>query len=304
MAARPSVDPKWSANDDPNNIIEPTASLKENGIESGGVWGRENLNWMFGALSKWVDWIRSYALDKDNNLSDVASATLAFNNLKQNATAAITGVVRISDSTTSNSSTVAATSNSVRLTKTVADAASNAANSANNNANLRALKTNNLSDLANPSTAFSNIKQAATASASGVVKISNSTTTTSSDTAASSTAVKSAKDVADSAKSQSQVLTDGILTFKADWNGSYYNVQDRLGNASSFIALYTTGNGTVTVDHLFGTLDYDVQLTAVSSSSRVCTYSSKTANDFEIYVRDPTGNLVSQEDVIITIYKG
>lgn len=99
MAAKPTQDPKWVASDNPNEIIEPTPALKNNGILSGGVWGREHLNWMFNAVSKWIDWIRSYAMDKSLNLSDVDSAPISFNNIKQSATTTSTGVVEEATST-------------------------------------------------------------------------------------------------------------------------------------------------------------------------------------------------------------
>ncbi len=93
MATKPTQDPKWVTSDDPNEIIEPSPALKTNGVQSGGIWGREHLNWMFNSLSKWIDWVRSYAMDKDNNLNDVADKPSAFNNIKQGATTSSTGVV-------------------------------------------------------------------------------------------------------------------------------------------------------------------------------------------------------------------
>lgn len=96
MAAKPTQDPKWVTSDDPLHIIEPTAPQKLNGIVSGSIWGREHLNWMFNSISKWIDWVRSYAMDKDNNLSDVTNTTTAFSNIKQAATTSATGVVKLS----------------------------------------------------------------------------------------------------------------------------------------------------------------------------------------------------------------
>ena len=81
MAAKPSVDPKWSTSQDPVNIIEPTPALKTSGVISGGVWGREHLNWMFNSVGQWIDWIRSYAMDKDNNLSDLVDKGVSRTNL-------------------------------------------------------------------------------------------------------------------------------------------------------------------------------------------------------------------------------
>lgn len=99
MATKPTQDPKWVASDDPAQIIEPSAAFKNNGILSGGVWSRENLNWMFNAISKWIDWVRSYALDKDNNLSDLDNKATAFTNIKQAATTTSTGVVELATDT-------------------------------------------------------------------------------------------------------------------------------------------------------------------------------------------------------------
>lgn len=84
MAVKPTLDPKWSTSNNPLDNIEPTESLKIGGVPAGGVWGREFLNWQFYAISQWVDWVRSSALDKDNNLSDLTNANTARTNLGLN----------------------------------------------------------------------------------------------------------------------------------------------------------------------------------------------------------------------------
>jgi len=81
MATKPTVDPKWSTNNVATDNIEPTQSYKDGGVVDGGVIGREHLNWQFFAISQWVDWVRAYALDKDNNLSDLTSVSAARTNL-------------------------------------------------------------------------------------------------------------------------------------------------------------------------------------------------------------------------------
>lgn len=98
MAAKPTEDPKWVTTDDPQHIIEPTAALKLNGVGSGSVWGREHLNWMFNANSKWIDWVRSDALGKDNSLSELTNKPQSFDNIKQDATESYKGVVELATS--------------------------------------------------------------------------------------------------------------------------------------------------------------------------------------------------------------
>lgn len=93
--AKPTEDPKWVTSEDPQHIIEPTAPQKINGILSGGIWTREYLNWMFFAISKWIDWVRSNAMDKDSNLSDLENKVTAFGEIKQDATTTVTGVVAL-----------------------------------------------------------------------------------------------------------------------------------------------------------------------------------------------------------------
>mgnify|MGYP003384788991 CR=1 FL=1 len=97
--AKPTEDPKWVTSEDPQHIVEPTTPQKLNGILSGGIWAREYLNWMFFAISKWIDWIRSNAMDKDNNLSELSDKATAFGAIKQSATTSATGVVALATGT-------------------------------------------------------------------------------------------------------------------------------------------------------------------------------------------------------------
>lgn len=135
--AKPTQDPKWVTTDDPANIIEPSAGAKLNGITSGGIWAREHLNWMFNALSKWVDWVRdnvrsntendaryiqqSYlpTLRNASNLNTgvVADARLPLGTLSAK------GIVQLDHTTTSNSTATAATSSAVRDTWIIAASA-------------------------------------------------------------------------------------------------------------------------------------------------------------------------------------
>lgn len=91
MAAKPSLDPKWSTSNNTLDNIEPTESLKIGGVPAGGVWGREFLNWQFYAISQWIDWVRSSALDKDSNLSDLTNVETARTNLGLNSTSVTLG---------------------------------------------------------------------------------------------------------------------------------------------------------------------------------------------------------------------
>lgn len=93
MAQKPTQNPSWVTNNSATEMTEPTPSLKINGVQSGGIWGREHLNWMFNAHSKWVDYIREYGLDKENSLSELTDKPTAFNNIKQDATTSLKGVV-------------------------------------------------------------------------------------------------------------------------------------------------------------------------------------------------------------------
>lgn len=162
MAAKPTQDPKWVTSDDPNEIIEPSPALKTNGVQSGGIWGREHLNWMFNSLSKWVDWIRSFAMDKDNNLSDVADKPSAFTNIKQNATTTTTGVVEQATQTETLNGTANKFPDAAAI-KTERDKL--------------LVKTSNLNDVVDKPTAFNNIKQNATTTSTGVVEKATDTET-------------------------------------------------------------------------------------------------------------------------------
>ncbi len=152
MATKPTQDPKWVTSDDPNEIIEPSPALKTNGVQSGGIWGREHLNWMFNSLSKWIDWVRSSAMDKDNNLNDVVDKPTAFNNIKQNATTTSTGVVEKATDTETESGTSGKFPDASSIVSKFLK------------------KSDNLSSVANKITSFDNIKQPATTSYTGVVE--------------------------------------------------------------------------------------------------------------------------------------
>ena len=79
--AKPTQDPKWVTTDDPVNIIEPTAGAKLNGITSGGIWARENLNWMFNTISKWIDWVRDNVRSNTENDARYVQHTAVVNNV-------------------------------------------------------------------------------------------------------------------------------------------------------------------------------------------------------------------------------
>lgn len=152
MATKPTQDPKWVTSDDPLHIIEPTTPIKTNGIVAGGIWGREHLNWMFNSISKWIDWVRSYAMDKDNNLSDVANTTTAFNNIKQVASTTVTGVVEQATGAEITAGTISKFPDAAGVKTAYLQ------------------KADNLSNVASAATSFNNIKQVASTTATGVVE--------------------------------------------------------------------------------------------------------------------------------------
>lgn len=92
-----------------------------------------------------------------NNLSDVANAATAFGNIKQSATDTATGVVELA--------TIAETTTGTDTVRAVTPAGVKAVG------DLKLAIANNLSDVANAATAFGNIKQAASESATGVVEL-------------------------------------------------------------------------------------------------------------------------------------
>lgn len=81
MATKPTIFPDWSMNNVSSDNIEPVDSLKAGGIPSGGIWGRQFLNWQFYAIAQWIRYVDEDMLDKKNNLSDVPNKLLARNNL-------------------------------------------------------------------------------------------------------------------------------------------------------------------------------------------------------------------------------
>lgn len=140
---------------------------------------------------------------------DAATRTIAANAASTSAS----GVVQLSDSTSTTSSVLAST-------PTATKAAYDLANTANTTANAAAPKTTTISTTA-PLTGGGDLStnrtlavSAASTSASGVVQLSDSTSTTSSTLAATSTAVKSAYDLANAAVPKSTLTTKGdLLTY-------------------------------------------------------------------------------------------
>lgn len=156
--------------------------------------------------------------------------------------------------------------------------------------NRNILKADNLSTVNNPATSFNNIKQAATESSSGVV-----------EKATPLEAISGASDKFMDSELTLSLIGRRVLTFRVNWNGSSYDVVDILGN-SGFILITTSGAGTFTVDHSQSTTSYGVHVTAIDSAARTCTYSNVTSNDFEVYIRDSSGSLVSNQDAIVTLF--
>lgn len=73
--AKPDVTtlPIFASEDTPElgATIRPTDEMQKFGIPSGGVWGREFLNWQFKSIGEWLEWVNNFALDSEKNLSDV-----------------------------------------------------------------------------------------------------------------------------------------------------------------------------------------------------------------------------------------
>ncbi len=125
-------------------------------------------------------------LAKANNLSDVANAAAAFNEIKQPASNTVTGVVELADDGESTAG-LAVQANDSRLSNSrtpTAHAASHAANgsdavtlsisqvtSLQASLDAKLAKANNLADVANAAAAFDAIKQNASTSATGVVQL-------------------------------------------------------------------------------------------------------------------------------------
>jgi len=91
--AKPTENLDWATNGTAQEIVEPTTGMRTEGIKSGGSWYRENLNWMFNGLGKWINYLRDDVLDKDNNLSELVDKAASFDNIKQGATGSYAGVV-------------------------------------------------------------------------------------------------------------------------------------------------------------------------------------------------------------------
>ena len=155
------------------------------------------------------------------------------------------------------------------------------------------LVSDNLSTVNNAVTSFNNIKQPATETDTGVV-----------EKAGLVDGINKTPDKFVDTDLFDKLLGYRLATFKANWNGSSYVVEDRIGTPSVSVILSNTGAGTLTVDHALNTLNYDVQLTSVNATTSSCSYSGKTANEFEVYCRDENGTLIVNEDVIITICRG
>lgn len=179
-----------------------------------------------------------------NNLSDVANAATAFSNIKQSATESATGVVELattSETTTGTDTTRAVTPAGVKAvadtkaalshTHSASDITSgtlspdrlgsgtglqvvrrNSGNTALEFATISVgggdlVAANNLSDVANAATAFSNIKQAATESATGVVELATTSEATAGTDTTRAVTPAGVKAVADTKQGLDATLT-------------------------------------------------------------------------------------------------
>lgn len=84
--AKPTINTDWNITSN-SNRIEPTSGLKNTGIQQGGTWGRQWLNWQFWGINQWVNWVRDDAMDRQENLEDLADKAASRTNLDVNSKA-------------------------------------------------------------------------------------------------------------------------------------------------------------------------------------------------------------------------
>ena len=103
MAAKPGLDASWSTDNDPADNVEPTAGLKTGGVPDGGVIAREYWNYLQYVNGEYCTWVENYAMDKENNLSELTNKSTARANLGSNNAANLTaGIIpsaRLPDAT-------------------------------------------------------------------------------------------------------------------------------------------------------------------------------------------------------------
>lgn len=78
--AKPNINTDWNVSDN-GNRVEPSPGIKNTGIADGGTWGREWLNWMFYGINRWINWVRDDAMDRTENLNDLADKAESRTNL-------------------------------------------------------------------------------------------------------------------------------------------------------------------------------------------------------------------------------
>lgn len=80
------------------NKSQPATSLQTTGYDKGQKPAAEEFNWLWDNIHDWINHFETITDDSllgANNLSDVSSASTAFNNIKQTATDSVTGVVEL-----------------------------------------------------------------------------------------------------------------------------------------------------------------------------------------------------------------